>query len=189
MTGHRREDHRVLAIDPTSRGFGFVVLEGPASLIDWGTRDTGRADSNEALRRIVDLLDQYGPDAVVLEDTKDPNSRRCRRVRELIGTIKATAAPRGIEVARISRMQIRALFSPAGATTKHRIASVVAEHFPELDPHLPPPRKAWMSEDARMSIFDAAAFALTFYFHRDSASEFLNTKENASQETSNHPRH
>ncbi len=45
MQVFRREDERVLAIDPNSRGFGFAVLEGGARLIDWGIRDTGRADN------------------------------------------------------------------------------------------------------------------------------------------------
>jgi hypothetical protein len=31
-------EKRVLAIDPTHRGFGYVILEGPERLIDWGTR-------------------------------------------------------------------------------------------------------------------------------------------------------
>ena len=34
--------------------------------------------------------------------------------------------------------------------------------FPELTPYLPPERKPWISEDLRIAIFDAAAFALAF---------------------------
>ena len=34
----------------------------------------------------------------------------------------------------------------------------MANHFPELAPRLPRFRKPWMSEDYRMSIFDAIAF-------------------------------
>ncbi len=39
----------------------------------------------------------------------------------------------------------------------------VAERFPELARYLPPERKPWMSEDLKMAIFDAAAFALAFF--------------------------
>jgi len=35
------------------------------------------------------------------------------------------------------------------------------QRFPELAPRLPRFRKPWMSEDYRMSIFDAVAFGLT----------------------------
>jgi hypothetical protein len=48
-------------------------------------------------------------------------------------------------------------------TTKHQIAVVIAGKFPELAPRLPPVRKPWMTEDARMAIFDAVALALAHY--------------------------
>ena len=43
---------RVLAIDPSMRGFGFAVLEGPDRLID---DDKDR----RSLKLIADLIDQY----------------------------------------------------------------------------------------------------------------------------------
>ncbi len=59
----------------------------------------------------------------------------------------------------VSRPQVEEAFGdPAN---KHEIARAVAELFPELSHRLPPRRKAWMSEDERMGIFDAASFALT----------------------------
>jgi len=49
------KDIRVLAIDPSTRGFGFAVLEGPDRLIDWGVKET-KVDKNrrslEADRRV-----------------------------------------------------------------------------------------------------------------------------------------
>jgi len=61
-------------------------------------------------------------------------------------------------------------FNPLGSNVvllgqpKNRIAGVIAERLPELAPWQPPFRKPWMSEDERMSIFDAVAFALTFFY-------------------------
>jgi hypothetical protein len=43
---------------------------------------------------------------------------------------------------------------------KDQIARLIVTRFPELAPRLPPERKPWTSEDTRMAIFDAAAFAL-----------------------------
>ena len=40
------KDIRVLAIDPSTRGFGFAVLEGPERLIDWGVKET-KIDKNK----------------------------------------------------------------------------------------------------------------------------------------------
>jgi len=164
MDWQRREDHRVFSIDPTSRGFGFAVLEGAGTLIDWGTRDIGHADSGGALREIGALLKHYVPDVVVVEDTADRSSRRRTRVRNLIDAASEDAAARGVAVVRVSRKQVLQLFMRAEATTKHRIAEIIAQHFPEVSPHLPPFRKPWMSEDVRMSIFDAVAFALVHYY-------------------------
>jgi len=42
--------------------------------------------------------------------------------------------------------------------TKHKIAEAIAKHIPALDLYVPPARKPWMSEKARMGIFDAAAW-------------------------------
>jgi hypothetical protein len=39
---------------------------------------------------------------------------------------------------------------------------VIAKHIP-FEQHVPPPRKPWKSEDARMGLFDAAALALVFF--------------------------
>ncbi|HUZ92890.1 MAG TPA: hypothetical protein VNG29_02730 [Candidatus Paceibacterota bacterium] len=46
---------------------------------------------------------------------------------------------------------------------KDRIASAVAEQFPELLLILPPKRRPWQSEDYRMTIFDAAAVGIAYF--------------------------
>src|SRR5947207_3331343 len=38
MKSRNPNPKRVLSIDPTSRGFGFVVFESPTTLVDWGCR-------------------------------------------------------------------------------------------------------------------------------------------------------
>jgi hypothetical protein len=40
---------------------------------------------------------------------------------------------------------------------------LIATRFPQLARSVPPERKPWMSEDSRMAIFDAAAFALASF--------------------------
>jgi len=50
-----------------------------------------------------------------------------------------------------------------GAPNKQEIAGAIAKRFPELAPRLPRFRKPWMSEDYRMSIFDAVGLAITFF--------------------------
>ena len=59
---------------------------------------------------------------------------------------------------RVERDAVRKLFPEA--TSKHDRAVALVECFPELRPRLPRKRKAWMSEDVRMRIFDALASLL-----------------------------
>lgn len=161
-------DPRVFAIDPTSRGFGYCVLEGPACLVDWGVTEGLRADNREACKRVEAIVERYRPDALILEDVTTGKSRRCRRVRNLLDDIQQMAEKRKINVKTVSVESVRRMFSTAAAKNKEEIATTITEHFPELAPWRPPIRKPWMSEDARMAIFDAVAFALTyFYFEED----------------------
>lgn len=158
-----RKESRVVAIDPTVGGFGYVVFEGPDRLIDWGIAHVPAAEHSGCLRRVAELLDRYPPTVVVLEDYAGDGSRRCLRVQKLINAIVRLASRRNVRTRSFSRGAMRRTFADAGAFTKEQIAGVIAARHLELLPRLPPPRKLWMPEDIRMSIFDAAALALTFF--------------------------
>jgi Holliday junction resolvasome RuvABC endonuclease subunit len=163
---------RILAIDPTSQGFGFAVIEEPEQLIDWGNKmvNTAKGDKNtQCLKRIIKLIEYYHPNVIVVENATGKGSRRCRRVQKLIQEIVVLASAGRIRTKAFSRSQIRKAFSQYQASTKHQIATAIAGLFPELAPHLPRFRKPWMSEDNRMSIFDAAALALTFLLFEHSS--------------------
>lgn len=165
MTADRPRSGLVLGLQPTSRGIGFAVLEGTLRLVDWGVRETKKDKNRDGLRKIDALLDFYDPAVLVLENHHGQGSRRASRIRELLDAITERALARGLPVRHYSRGQVRHFFSHYDAQNKHQIATTIAGWLPELALRLPPPRKPWMSEDYRMAIFDAAAFALT-YFHR-----------------------
>jgi Holliday junction resolvasome RuvABC endonuclease subunit len=156
------KDIRVLAIDPSTRGFGFAVLEGPNQLIDWGVKETKKNKNARSLKLIAGLIDRYQPSVVVVEDYTEKGSRRCRRIQELINDISKLAAKRKIRVRSFSRVKVKQAFSQSGAPNKYDIAVAITKRFAELAPRLPRFRKPWMSEDYRMSIFDAVALGLTF---------------------------
>jgi hypothetical protein len=151
---------RVLAIAPFYRGFGYVVLERPVRLIDWGVAHVGRDKNTASLRGVAMLNGRYDPDAIVLEDCTRDGSRRSPRVRLLLQQIHQLCLCRGIAVYACPRRCVHETFASAGASTKHQIACVLARRFPELWPRVPPLRKCWMSEDWRINIFDALALAL-----------------------------
>src|SRR5262249_14989144 len=153
-------DIRVLAVDPSTRGFGFAILEGPDRLIDWGVKETKTDKKRRSLKLIDDLIGMYQPTVIVLENYSAKGSRRCGRVRELINNISKLAVKRNVKVRSFSRLKVKKACSEFGASNKYEIAIAVAKRFPELAPRLPRFRKPWMSEDYRMSIFDAVGFAL-----------------------------
>ena len=154
------KEKRVLAVDPSTRGFGFAVLEGPNRLIDWGVKETKKNKNARTLKLIEDLIDQYQPSVIVVEDYTGKGSRRCRRVGGLINDISKLASKRKIRVRSFSRVKVKQAFSELSAKTKYEIAMAIVNRFPELAPRLPRFRKPWMSEDYRMSIFDAMALAM-----------------------------
>jgi hypothetical protein len=155
---------RVLAIDPTTKGFAYAVFEGPDLLLDWGSTQVRLERKNAlCLKRVEELLRRYAPDVVVLEAYDGKGSHRRRRVRSLIRSIRGLATRKGFRSRAFSRPEIRRTFGALGRATKHPIASEIARRFPELAPRLPQARKFYESEDERMSIFDAASLALTYF--------------------------
>lgn len=151
----------VLALYPTSRGFGFVLLRGDATLVDWGIKDVRWKDKNFlALHLMKTLIGKYRPDVLVLEDTGTKGSRRHERIRELHRRVAEHAKAEQITVRRFTQTTVHVHF---GVHTKYAVAEQVARELPQLALRLPPPRKPWMSEDARQSLFDAAALALLHF--------------------------
>jgi Holliday junction resolvasome RuvABC endonuclease subunit len=160
----RRRYNLVLAVYPSTRGFAFVVFEGSLSPVDWSVREVrGRHKNQRCLVGIVAVLERYRPDVLVLQDMSPTGTRRAHRLRELNASIRELAEDWGIPVYAYSRAQVREAFEPFGLANKRSIAETIAKHIPAFDQYLPPIRKPWMSEDARMGLFDAAALALTFF--------------------------
>jgi Holliday junction resolvasome RuvABC endonuclease subunit len=145
-----------------TRGFGYVIFEEPFYLAEFGFARITEDKKLGAMAHFEKLLTDFRPEAVVLEDTKAPGSRRHHRVRELIEALSALASERGVAVSHIARTVVVARFSSGEArATKQMIAETLVRHFPELRLKLPKPRKMWESEHEHMSIFDALALAVT----------------------------
>lgn len=149
---------RILAIDPSPKGFGFAVLENGPQLVDWGVAVLSSKADLEFLARLEALVDRTRPALLVLED---PTGTRLgpRHVR-LIRRATEYARTRRLLVEAVSRATLRDSFGTA-CKNKHDIAVAISGLFPELASRLPAKRKLWASEDERMNIFDAVSFALT----------------------------
>ncbi len=154
---------RIFALDPTTKGFGYAILETPFHLVDWGLAHISGEKNSGAVARFEVLLQQYRPDAVVLEDAAAPGSRRRPRVRELLGKLQETVRERGIAVHTIPRLAVIECFSSLDKrATKYSITKHLAETFPELAAKTPRRRKIYQSEDERIATFDALALAVTY---------------------------
>ena len=159
---------RMLAITPSKRGFGFVVLEGQTRLVDWGVAQVWSRRDREFLTRIEDIVDRFRPSILVVED--GAGSRRGLRATRRIDLAATYAIGRGIDARRVTRRAVREAFAASG-TTKQAIAVAISRLFPELEARLPRPRKPWLPEDERMNIFDALALALVALHQDEGVSE------------------
>lgn len=162
---HNPSKHlRLLAIAPSTRGFGFAILEGKEMLVNWGIK-TVKGDKNaRSLAQMAKLLAHYQPDVVVLQDMSPKDSRRSARIRELAEEMIALAATHKIKVKLFSREQVMRFFFEDSDGTKHALAEILARKFPEeLGSRLPPKRLYWMNEDSRMDIFEAVALGLVLW--------------------------
>src|ERR1700722_8116830 len=107
---------RILAITPSYRGFGFAVLEGQDTLVDWGVRNVQGDKNAHSLARVDELIAQYQPVVLVLQDVE--NSRRHSRIKALNRKIIALAATRKVSVKLFSHEQVRRTYFADGLGTK-----------------------------------------------------------------------
>lgn len=153
-----RPECRVLALYPTTRGFGFAFFDRSERLIDWGITGIRSPEKNDlTLKAIVRLIERLDPAVITYEDARSRCSRRHGRICQLLEEIDATARKNNLQVFRFERSTVQHYF---GIRTKHELAEMIASAYPAIAPRLPPRRKAWMSEDARQSLFDAVALGL-----------------------------
>jgi hypothetical protein len=149
---------RVLAIAPSTRGFGFAVFDGDA-LVDWGQKVVKGDKNGLCIPKVEKLIIDYEPDVLVIEDFA--RTKRGPRIRLLIQEIIDLAPKHNVGVKLFSRQEVYQVFFVDGEGTKDSLAAILAKRFPdELGIELPPKRETWESEDPKMAIFDAMAWGL-----------------------------
>ena len=152
---------RILSISISTWGFGYAVLEGENSLVDYGNKRINADKNTRSLAHIEKMIVHNQPDVLVLQDVNAKGTRRAPRIKQLHRKVVALAKERKLKVVEISGAELRRLLLNNEDGIKQEMAEVLAKKFPdELASRLPEKRKAWKSEDARMDIFDAVGLAL-----------------------------
>lgn len=163
MTGSYTLRPLVLGLFPTTRGFGWVVFEGPFAVVDYGLFTAFKDKNPACLERIDALLGKFLPETVVVEAFDPALTRRHPRIQRLGLSITALVNDRGHNLTVFERWQVRVAFSGVGAVGRQEIAEAVARSVPMLSHRLPKRRKSYESEPRDMAIFNAAALVLTHY--------------------------
>ena len=84
----------------------------------------------------------------------------------MLSELAKAARVRRVIVHLLAPSAVKDFFS--GCHNKDQIASTVCNRYLELLSILPPKRKAWMKEDHRMRIFDAAATGIAYFAQKQS---------------------
>lgn len=154
---------RILSITPGIRGFGYAVIEGQDMLIDWGIKAVTGDKNNECIVKVEEMINFYKPDVLVMEDHEAKESLRSERIRSLSRRILVLAKRNLLPIKVFTHKKVRQIFFEEGLGTKHALAQIIADQFPEeLGHRLPHKRRAWESEGYSMVIFEAVALCIVF---------------------------
>ena len=148
---------RVVAIELTSRGFAFGVLEGEERLVDWGTRECGRKVPR-FLPALSAVVERYRPDRLVLEEPAGSYKKETGRT--LLVWAEQWAADHDVACQAITPEDLERYF---GSPHRYEVAKAVARQFEQLAPQLPERRRRWESERVRLGVFVAVARGLASF--------------------------
>ncbi|HRG68379.1 MAG TPA: hypothetical protein PLS73_05990 [Saprospiraceae bacterium] len=154
----------VFAIYPNANGFGFVYMDGPRKLLDFGVVRLNPISNSKTLEEIKESLGYFRPSLIILLDPEAKSSRTGFRIRNLIYRITEFAKQENLAVVQISRDQIRDVFENFGASTKYEISQWLLAEFKELETRKPKDRQLWTSEDRNMAVFDSLSLAMTWFW-------------------------
>jgi hypothetical protein len=161
MTQHHHLTKRILAVAPSTKGFGYAIMEEDGMLVNWGTKSVGKDKNKETLSKVDELISDYQPHVITVEDARAKGSRRNPRIKRLLDKLATGKAAQTREVIRFSRVNLFKAFLAETKGTKHKLAEVLSKYFPqELGCRLPPKRKPWMSENPQLDVFLAVGLAL-----------------------------
>ena len=129
-----------------------------------GAKGSKNVKNALVVSKIENLMNQFMPEVLVLQDVNAAHCRRVPRIKLLHRQLVGLAEKHKCKAMFFSGKQLRTALLGDAKGTKHEMAEMLAQKFPaELGKRLPPKRRAWDSEDGRMDVFDAVRLAVVFW--------------------------
>jgi Holliday junction resolvasome RuvABC endonuclease subunit len=161
----KRNNQRILAIDPGTKYIGFALLE-KEKLVHYGVKtiprlQTSKETLKEGKRIVSRLMDDFRPDILVVEKTFFANNKDSVLLNTFTAQIRRIGKRKGLKTASIATNTARKHVCGNGAASKEEVAQVIALKYPQLKPYLTSDRK-W-KEKYHRNMFDAVALAITVW--------------------------
>lgn len=154
-----KENPVILALYPNSIGIGYVCIQVPEKLIDYGIASIQPISNGKLLRRTERFMDYYKPKLIILKETEP--AKNSNRVNKLIHAITTLSGEKGLQVYRYTKQQIKDVFEIFGASTKYEIVEKIVKMLPDLAPRAPGTREWYEKEHYQMGLFHAVSLAVT----------------------------
>ena len=153
---------RILAIDPGTRHMGVALFENGYP-VHAGVKTIKKYKSpHETLRDcrkvVLSLIDDFRPQAIVVEKTFFANNRNSSLLNVLGDEIKAIGKRKKIQVLGYAPSTVKKAVCGHGRASKEEVARVIVAKYPELKVYLTQDRK-W-KEKFHQNMFDAVALAV-----------------------------
>lgn len=166
MTDRKLDENfeRILSVYPNSKGYAYVLMEGPTMVLEKRMISISPVDNTRILKDITDLLKTHTPNALIIEDTSCKFSRKGARGKQLIRSLSASAKHQGVPVHYYAREDVRLVFEIWRAKTKYEIAEVIAKNIEGFEMLLYPKPKYPDSQKYLTALFDAVSLGITHYY-------------------------
>jgi Holliday junction resolvasome RuvABC endonuclease subunit len=153
---------RVLGIDPGTRLTGIVVLEGD-DLIYYAVKELRRMRPGFQLMRatrdaVNDVIERFSPDVVAYETSYYIQQTTSPLLGEQEREIRRLGKAAGLKVVAYSPLYVRQQLCADAYVTKHMVAQVLVQRFPELAGYRV--NQTPRSERYWLNMFDALAVAV-----------------------------
>src|SRR5260370_19029757 len=120
----------VFSIHLNSRGFAFVLFEGPLAPLAWRIFEARGGKQETIVTRLSSLFERYKPHVVVLQNMSPEETHRPQRIRHFNEAIAKLAEQYGLPTEFVSRSEVRERFAYLRSVSKDASAAATANHVP-----------------------------------------------------------